>query len=314
MGMVKAVEKSVIGTRTAIYDLIQPETGRKIRMFGMVHAGTSSYYNEIQSALDDCDVVFYEGVKGRITRWITLVYRVPTWFASKTGLVGQHESIDLSRKHDTICQEFVSGLDPEVDTSVRQPATPSLWKRLNPKTSDRRGAKPARLSMKARFNVSGVSGQWSQAIWTAMQSAHLTRKLSARRLIHADMSGEKFEAGWAKLDWKLRAMILIGCPILGIGLAFSKSLRKWAFESKRDETHLSQEEGIMADLMQLILHDRDKIMIEKIDAFWDTEPDYEGQAAGVFGAAHLPAIINHLVLNKGFQITGSRWVVAIPSQ
>ena len=87
--MVKAVENSVIGIRTAIYDLKQPETGRKIRLLGMIHAGTPDYYRIIQSELDDCDVVFYEGVRGRIARWITLAYRIPVWLFNKTGLVLQ---------------------------------------------------------------------------------------------------------------------------------------------------------------------------------------------------------------------------------
>ena len=124
--MVKAIEKSVIGVRTAIYDLEHPESGRKLRMFGMIHAATPEYYMEIQRELDDCDVVFYEGVRSRVVRWITLAYRIPTWFLSRTGLAYQGARIDLGgghRKRDGSAHE--GGTKYQLLTTEYSPINPS---------------------------------------------------------------------------------------------------------------------------------------------------------------------------------------------
>lgn len=290
----------------------------------MIHAATPEYYREIQAELDDCEVVFYEGVRGRVARWITLAYRIPTWFFNLTGLVHQADGVDLSRKSDQFNEDVTDGLGQKVwphgrFVSVRRTLTDTLSKR---KIKSRSNALRTSTSFK-------VTGMQPDAFWSAMSVAASPSDTAVRRLIHADMSREAFEAGWRKLDWRLRAAILTMCPLVGILLAASSSFRKLVFEmqlesgaaevppqelegpseSRRGAT--SPEE--LEELWDLLLNQRDKIMIEKIEAFWEAEPGFRGQTAGIFGAAHLPAIINHLVRKRGFSIVGSRWVMAVPA-
>ena len=96
-------------------------------------------------------------------------------------------------------------------------------------------------------------------------------------------------------------------------MVFSKRFRKWVFESVDLDWELEEDDPLF-EIMHLILNTRDEVMIKKIEAFWEAEPGYRGQAVGLFGAAHLPAIINHLVDRRGFRITDSRWVMAIPAE
>jgi hypothetical protein len=295
--MVQTVEKSVIGLRTAVYELIHPGSGRKIKMIGMVHAAKPEFYKEIQTELDDCDVIFYEGVRGRVTRWITLAYRIPTCFFNKTGLVAQNKHINLSARSDRAFEKFAYGLGPVVKRAARRMA-----RKPHQKTD--------------RYTSGGnitVTGTWPQAVWTAMDNGLATVNAAGRRLVHADMSAEMFNEGWKRVHWVARISILVIAPLFGIGLAFSQRLRKWAFETPLD-MDVDEDTKDVDDFMRLVLYERDKVMIDKIEAFWAHEPDYQGQAAGLFGAAHLPAIINHLVGKRGFRIVNSRWVMAIPAE
>ncbi|MDH3742045.1 MAG: TraB/GumN family protein, partial [Hyphomicrobiales bacterium] len=255
------------------------------------------FYQEIQTELDDCDVVFFEGVRGRVTRWITLVYRIPTWFFSRTGLVEQNKQINLSARSDRAFEKFARGLGPVVKRAARRLSRTS-----------RRSA--GRMTSSGDFTV---SGSWPQAVWTAVDSGLAGTDVAARRLVHADMTEEMFNEGWKRVDWATRLAIIVLCPLFGIGLAFSQRLRKWAFDVQHD-MDLDEETKELDDFMRLVLYERDKVMIGKIEAFWDAEPEYTGQAAGLFGAAHLPAIINHLVEKRRFQIVSSRWVMAIPAE
>lgn len=295
--MVIAVEKSVIGLRTAIYGLVHPESGQKIKMIGMVHVARPEFYQEIQTELDDCDVIFYEGVRGRVTRWITLVYRIPTWFFSRTGLVAQNSKINLSARSDRAFEKFARQLGPVVKRAVC---------RLSRKTHHN----ASRFTSSGEFTIAGSS---LQAVWTALDNGNCTASAAGRRLVHADMSEEMFDEGWKRVHWLTRIGILVLAPLFGIGLAFSQRLRTWAFNTQRD-MDMDEETRERDDFMRLVLYERDKVMIDKIEAFWDAEPDYTGQAAGLFGAAHLPAIINHLVEKRRFQIVSSRWVMAIPAE
>ena len=133
-----------------------------------------------------------------------------------------------------------------------------------------------------------------------------------RRLVHADMDGETFDAAWLRIRWQVRYLLYLLVILLGTGLALSSRVREWALESVGRDYTVDENDDLF-EITELMLKRRDQVMIKKIEAFWDFEPDYRGQAAGIFGAAHLPAIINHLVDRRGFRITFSRWVMAIPA-
>jgi len=49
-------------------------------------------------------------------------------------------------------------------------------------------------------------------------------------------------------------------------------------------------------------------MAKIIADYFDKNPDFCGQAGGMFGAAHIPGIIRHLTQRYGFRFSGSEWI------
>jgi hypothetical protein len=88
------IENSLLALRVVHYTLARVVGGPMIRLFPMIHIGSAAFYAEVQSSLERCDVVVYEGVRTFRTRLLTLAYR---WVArrKRLGLISQGEGIRL---------------------------------------------------------------------------------------------------------------------------------------------------------------------------------------------------------------------------
>ena len=304
--MVKVIDRNEFGLRTAVVDLAQPEDGRRLKLLGMVHIGDADYYRLIQQELDDCDVVFFEGVKGWPVWWITLSYRIPTWLGRWNGLVQQRRHIDL----DAL-------------------SAPGHWKsdiELNPMAG---GGQRYFLKLPAkpgsRLGAFGTVGAHTDASTLFYASRPEFGDVADRQLIHADISEANFMAGWREIGWRARFALLALAPVAGLILALSKTFRDLAFKGvvrartgqnvEQPPEQISEEpEGLIKELQDfkhLVVDKRDAIIVAKMEQFWTDNPDYRGQAAGIYGAGHLPAIIAHFTEKHGFKTEQTRWVTAI---
>lgn len=131
------------------------------------------------------------------------------------------------------------------------------------------------------------------------------------KLIHADLDGESFDEAWDKLPLKLRLLILISSPIYGIYAKFFKSGDAF-FESTGLDLLESREEIFynedMLQLDALILQRRDQHLIACLDRLLETQKDRHVKIAIVFGAAHMRAVLKHLVLKLDFKVQDSEWM------
>lgn len=106
---VQFLESSVIGLRSAVYELVHPERADTVILLPMVHIGTPDYYAEVSSWLSGCSHVVFEGVRTPkswlLSRSYSLVAR-----RRSLGLVTQRMALDLK----SIDAELVHG---DVDAS-----------------------------------------------------------------------------------------------------------------------------------------------------------------------------------------------------
>jgi hypothetical protein len=72
-----------------------PKTELEFEIFPMVHIATAEFYAIVQSHLEQCDAIFYEGIRSKRVRVITSAYRILTK-RPRLGLVTQSQALDLS--------------------------------------------------------------------------------------------------------------------------------------------------------------------------------------------------------------------------
>jgi hypothetical protein len=108
---VQLIEVSDVGVRAAIYRLAPRVSGPEFVLFPMLHVGTAAYYAEVARRLEQCDVIFMEGVSSRRIAHLTLTYRVLARI-KRLDLVTQH-SMDLSRVRHKLLRTDLSGKEFE---------------------------------------------------------------------------------------------------------------------------------------------------------------------------------------------------------
>lgn len=81
------LEFSFIGLRAARHVLTDPDGGRTITLFPMVHLGEAAFYDAVHHAAAQHEAVVIEGVASPVTRRLTRAYR---WIApGRLGLIVQ---------------------------------------------------------------------------------------------------------------------------------------------------------------------------------------------------------------------------------
>ena len=62
MALNEYIKSDGYAEEVAYVHLVNPDNGKNIDLVGAIHIGLPSYYTKVQEILDECDVVFYEGV------------------------------------------------------------------------------------------------------------------------------------------------------------------------------------------------------------------------------------------------------------
>ena len=106
------LESSVIGLRSAFYELESPNKKIKFFIFPMIHVGDPSYYKEIQKRLEGCDNIVFEGVKSSKTWFIVQAYSIMAKRKS-LGIVTQREALKIKDKGFNLIHGDISTEDFE---------------------------------------------------------------------------------------------------------------------------------------------------------------------------------------------------------
>lgn len=168
-------------------------------------------------------------------------------------------------------------------------------------------ARPAWIANRSfRLVAGGAAG-------LSFQGDHMpVNSLGHSRL--ADMDGAIFMQKWRALPLWFRLAAIIMLPAAWLFLRF-RGARRWIAEEMTDhDAHATAEDilpgdGAVGQLRKLLLTERDAILAAHCDHAID-----EGGAdtiAVVYGAAHMPALMRHLVRTQRYRATGSRWMLAI---
>jgi hypothetical protein len=129
------------------------------------------------------------------------------------------------------------------------------------------------------------------------------------RLVHADLTGEEFEAEWKAVQLWLRLAIYTLAPAVGLHRRWFASRSSLAKDMACDyEPSLAELMAITPEtgaLTQAVLHARDRRILERLSA----ELDDLGpkSIAVVYGAAHMRAVVRELTTNRAFAVEAAEW-------
>jgi len=129
------------------------------------------------------------------------------------------------------------------------------------------------------------------------------------RLVHADLTGEEFEAEWRAVPLWMRLAIYVLAPVIGLRRRWFSSRNKLARDMAcDDQPTLSELLAITPEtgaLTQAILHARDRRLLECLGAELDASPPKT--IAVVYGAAHMRAVVRELTANRAFTVSDAQW-------
>jgi hypothetical protein len=134
---------------------------------------------------------------------------------------------------------------------------------------------------------------------------------SNRKIVHADLLPEEFEAEWRKVPLWLRLAVSVLSPLIGLKRRWHYSRSALAKEmSCEDQPSLSELLAISPEtgaLTQSILHARDERLIERLRDELDAFEMPSKSVAIVYGAAHMRAVVRELTGNRNFAVCGAEW-------
>jgi hypothetical protein len=120
---VQFIEASALGVRAACYRLTSARHPIEIRLFPMIHVGTTDYYQAIRTRLETCDVILFEGVRSRVSGILVKAYE---WAVrrKRLGLVTQRSALPLRPLGKTLIHADSTTAEFQADWS----AIPWHWR------------------------------------------------------------------------------------------------------------------------------------------------------------------------------------------
>lgn len=160
-----------------------------------------------------------------------------------------------------------------------------------------------------------ASYRWASAaprLGLSVQSNNAVLTRGSLEVIHADLSADEFHRGWLAVPLVWRLGIYALAPLIGLQRRFVSSRADIADGmSMNDLTprreHLSWD-ATVEHLNRAILHARDERLIGAIDDFLDRDLSERRQAAVVFGAGHMRAVLRHLIGERGYRVDATEWM------
>src|SRR5262252_6873539 len=89
------IEKNSADVRSAVYRLGKPGSGLKFLLLPMIHVGSTKYYQEVRSRLEECDLILAEGVPSKKAKFLTYSYQIVRNI-KRMDLVAQQEALVMA--------------------------------------------------------------------------------------------------------------------------------------------------------------------------------------------------------------------------
>ena len=128
---------------------------------------------------------------------------------------------------------------------------------------------------------------------------------------NSDLDPDTFRQKWKKIPLLRRILFHILLRVVGLILRFGKAralLANAMATTTIDDTN-AIDSVFGAEFRKVVLDDRDAALLRGCEIAIERRP--EDRIAVVWGAAHMPALINALTQNFGYRITEREWITAI---
>ena len=144
-----------------------------------------------------------------------------------------------------------------------------------------------------------------------VQPKYPTAANSPARIVHADLSADEFRSAWHRVPFWLRAVMLIGSPLIGLQRRFLSTRQSLARGRSMDD--LASRDDIltwdptMAKLENCVIDARDARLIEKLRQELELPQNAHKKIAIVYGASHMRAVLGELQ-KQDFVSSDSQWL------
>lgn len=148
------------------------------------------------------------------------------------------------------------------------------------------------------------------------QSNALPVKSLGPYAVHADLTEEEFATAWGRAPLGLRFLLMSIAPIYGLYLRFLATRTSIASAQSMND-RLSADEILKwsekwRKFDDALIHDRDARLLNVLDEqIGNSTAGPSSRIAIIFGAAHMRAVLDHLLLQRGFAVRDSRWMTII---
>ncbi|RKE23026.1 hypothetical protein [Streptomyces sp. TLI_171] len=131
-------------------------------------------------------------------------------------------------------------------------------------------------------------------------------------VLRPDLDAAQVAAGWRRVPRVLRLALIVFSPLYGLWLRFFGSRRALARNLAVDDLSLEEERlrtaGTAADrLDELVLDQRDQLLLEALQELHRRPLDSPLEVAVVYGAGHMPPVVRGL-LRLGYRPSDGEWL------
>ncbi len=148
------------------------------------------------------------------------------------------------------------------------------------------------------------------------QSDALPKSSLGPHAVHADLTEEEFAAAWDRAPFGLRFALMLLSPIYGLYRRHRATRTSIASARSMDDKFSSEEILSWSQDWQkfdnALIHDRDARLLAVLDEnIGGSNARSRDKIAIVFGAAHMRAVLDHLLCKRGFVVQETRWMTVI---
>jgi hypothetical protein len=143
-----------------------------------------------------------------------------------------------------------------------------------------------------------------------VQNLRYTGDGTPPHLICPDMTREEFDRRWSRIALRIRVTVLVLAPCYGLMMRVLGPRRAMARLST-DEVSDYEDDDFTSDKYQdlddLILRARDRLVVDALAELHEHRSDQELQIGVVYGAGHMPAVIQAL-WTLGYRPYAAEWL------
>ncbi|MBI3965186.1 MAG: hypothetical protein HY329_06090 [Chloroflexi bacterium] len=129
------------------------------------------------------------------------------------------------------------------------------------------------------------------------------------RLVHADMNAEEFGSGWSKLPPSEKFLVAVLVPVFVVIMFVCGTKELLGDYLEVEDLPSRRDIFLKGDALEdLIVDQRDAVLIRRIEAFHAEHGASDKKAAILYGAAHMPAVVRFLKGRLKYHVTKSEWL------